>query len=284
MLRTVRTPASLVPLAFALACGSSGGPSADADPVAELHALVGARGAAAEGQMQRRGYTAVGGGSEGGASVTYWRRAADGTCVSVRTADGRYEAIAPATQRDCERAETATLVVAEPDAGGYRTVCGVMVDGKPVRYVCSVVGGDQRRAPTTLRFPDMVMVLHWQGGKRVRVEPEGVAPIDGTWTEYEGETDVVTPDRTWFYVSDREAAALEVASMEGLCSDAWYRSIEAKVPTGDGQGHGPDVGSDEWKSVVEFKLGIRGRPGLPSRDSQGWCSHIDGIVRERGPR
>ena len=66
-----------------------------------------------------------------------------------------------------------------------------------------------------------------------------------------------------------------------LCSDAWYRSIEAKVPTGDGQGHGPDFGSDEWKSVIEFRLGIRGKPDLPSRNSEAWCRLVDQLVRER---
>jgi uncharacterized protein len=64
-----------------------------------------------------------------------------------------------------------------------------------------------------------------------------------------------------------------------LCSDAWYRFIEEKVPTGDGQGHGPDIGSDEWKSVIEFKLGIRDQSDLPRRDSQAWCGHIDKIVQ-----
>lgn len=66
------------------------------------------------------------------------------------------------------------------------------------------------------------------------------------------------------------------------CSDAWFRAIEAKVPTGDGQGHGPDVGSDEWKSVVEFKLGIRGKPGVPARDGAAWCAYIDHIVLGTG--
>jgi uncharacterized protein len=62
------------------------------------------------------------------------------------------------------------------------------------------------------------------------------------------------------------------------CSDSWYRSIEEKIATSDAQGHGPDIGSDEWKSVVEFKLGIRGKPNLPERDSEAWCSHVDQIV------
>ena len=63
-----------------------------------------------------------------------------------------------------------------------------------------------------------------------------------------------------------------------LCTAAWYQSIEEKVPTGDGRGHGPDVGSDEWKSVVEFKLGIRGKSDLPRRDSEAWCRLIDQLV------
>ena len=68
---------------------------------------------------------------------------------------------------------------------------------------------------------------------------------------------------------------------ETLCSDSWSQFIEEKIPTGDDQGHGPDVGSGEWKSVIEFKLGIRDKPGLPDRDSEAWCRHIDQIVRER---
>ena len=62
------------------------------------------------------------------------------------------------------------------------------------------------------------------------------------------------------------------------CSAAWYQSIEDTVPTGDRSGHGPDIGSDEWKSVVEFKLGIQGSPDVPGRDSEAWCRYIDQIV------
>jgi len=72
------------------------------------------------------------------------------------------------------------------------------------------------------------------------------------------------------------------------CSEPVYRRIEAQVPTGDGRGHGPDVGSEEWKSVVEFKLGIRDQGEAPSRDSDAWCRYIDRIVlseprRHAGP-
>lgn len=68
------------------------------------------------------------------------------------------------------------------------------------------------------------------------------------------------------------------AGAQVICSDAWYRSVEEVVPTGDGQGHGPDAGSDEWKSVVEFKLGIRGEPEVPARDTDDWCRYIDQLV------
>jgi uncharacterized protein len=64
-----------------------------------------------------------------------------------------------------------------------------------------------------------------------------------------------------------------------FCTQQWYRFIEDKVATGDGQGHGPDLGSTEWQSVVEFKLGIRGKAEVPQRNSDAWCHHIDQIVR-----
>ena len=48
-------------------------------------------------------------------------------------------------------------------------------------------------------------------------------------------------------------------------------------------GHGPDIGSGEWKSVVEFKLGIRGNPDVPDRDSQEWCSYIDALIQQKRP-
>jgi hypothetical protein len=52
------------------------------------------------------------------------------------------------------------------------------------------------------------------------------------------------------------------------------------LTTDDGMGHGPDIGSDEWKSVVEFRLGVRGIPGTPDRSSEDWCTYIDAHIRQ----
>lgn len=77
-----------------------------------------------------------------------------------------------------------------------------------------------------------------------------------------------------------------VAQAPDLCSAEWQDSIDRVLVSGDGQGHGPDIGSDEWKSVVEFKLGIRDMDNVPNRDSEAWCRHIDQLVskdEESGP-
>ena len=66
------------------------------------------------------------------------------------------------------------------------------------------------------------------------------------------------------------------------CSVQWQQYIEAQLRTGDSEGHGPDIGSLEWLSVVEFKLGIRGDPAIPSRESDEWCIFIDEKIRKSG--
>jgi hypothetical protein len=59
------------------------------------------------------------------------------------------------------------------------------------------------------------------------------------------------------------------------CSSEWYALVEKQIPSGDGQGHGPDLGSLEWRSVIEFKLGIRGNAKIPLLESEQWCGYIN---------
>lgn len=69
-----------------------------------------------------------------------------------------------------------------------------------------------------------------------------------------------------------------------LCSAGWLAWVERQLVSGDGQGHGPDVGSDEWRSVIEFRLGIRGNAQVPARSSEAWCRYIDQQLRMRQPQ
>ncbi len=63
------------------------------------------------------------------------------------------------------------------------------------------------------------------------------------------------------------------------CTEAWYAHVESVVSSGDGRGHGPDIGSAEWKSVIEFRLGVWDDAGNPDRASVAWCEFIDERVR-----
>ncbi|MBX3610877.1 MAG: MliC family protein [Hydrogenophaga sp.] len=65
------------------------------------------------------------------------------------------------------------------------------------------------------------------------------------------------------------------------CGPAWQRSVEQRLPSGDGQGHGPDLGSAEWRAVVAFKLGLRGRSDMPPIDSDAWCTAVEQALARR---
>lgn len=88
-------------------------------------------------------------------------------------------------------------------------------------------------------------------------------------------------DAIFFTLALTLCQASAAATAESPCTPEWYQFVEQKLISSDGQGHGPDLGSDEWKGVVEFKLGIRGQADLPGRDSDDWCQLIDRLVRER---
>ncbi|GIU44985.1 hypothetical protein TUM4438_17440 [Shewanella sairae] len=59
------------------------------------------------------------------------------------------------------------------------------------------------------------------------------------------------------------------------CNQTWFTKVEQQLTSGDDQGHGPDLGSLEWRSVIEFKLGIRGQATLPAKDTELWCDYIN---------
>jgi hypothetical protein len=88
-----------VPLLLALLLLAS--PAAAQDAVPALKDLVGARAAGAESDMTARGYEFLRTDEAGDAKYGYWREKSTGKCVTVRTAEGRYESIVYAPAADC---------------------------------------------------------------------------------------------------------------------------------------------------------------------------------------
>lgn len=64
------------------------------------------------------------------------------------------------------------------------------------------------------------------------------------------------------------------------CTQNWYKKVESRIPTGDEHGHGPDIGSLEWKNVVEKRIGISGNKIVPNISSKQWCTYINKILFE----
>lgn len=73
------------------------------DPVPGLADLVGARAGQAENTVTQRGYRFVKSEPSGGAMYSYWWEAGTNSCVTIRTADGRYESIVYGLASSCNR-------------------------------------------------------------------------------------------------------------------------------------------------------------------------------------
>jgi hypothetical protein len=56
-------------------------------------------------------------------------------------------------------------------------------------------------------------------------------------------------------------------------SPLWLEWVESVVQTGDGQGHGPDIGSEEWCRAVDQKLFAA--PSVEPPCSAGWQIRVN---------
>lgn len=66
-----------------------------------------------------------------------------------------------------------------------------------------------------------------------------------------------------------------------LGSAEWYAWVDRSLDISDGNGHGPDQGSDEWNQAVQRKLGQeapQSQPGSPE-----WQQSVDALLRTRMP-
>ena len=98
----------------------------------------------------------------------------------------------------------------------FGTVCGVITGGKTYSYRCTatdIYSGNQK-VRTVLRYPDQTIELTWKAGKQVGLQFEGMTPQVATFSTYEGETNFIFEDKTYFYWSDKGAAKMELQNFK----------------------------------------------------------------------
>ncbi|MGV2828967.1 hypothetical protein [Myxosarcina sp. GI1(2024)] len=180
-------------------------------PVPDLQDLVGVRGSSGEAELQNRGYEFIRTDKSGDSAYSYWTESGTGTCVTVRTENGRYQSLVYAPSSDCGKAETTELRTET-----FETVCGVIVDGQNYRYLCEASeqysGND--KVKTTLSYPDIELQLTWKPNNQVVIDTTGASSIEASYFTSEGETDIFTSEKTYFYISDKEMATMEVQNFQ----------------------------------------------------------------------
>lgn len=176
-------------------------------PVPNLQDLVDARGSSGETELENRGYEFIRTEKSEDSAYSYWLESETGKCVTVRTENGRYQSLVYAPSSDCGTTNTSEL-----STETFKTVCGVIVDRQNYRYLCEVSEqyNGNNRVKTTLRYPDIELQLTWKSGNQVTIDTTGASSINATYSTSEGETDIFTSDKTYFYISDKDLAAMEV--------------------------------------------------------------------------
>ena len=180
-------------------------------PVPNLQDLVDARGSSGEAELQNRGYEFIRTEKSEDSAYSYWLESGTGKCVTVRTENGRYQSLVYTPSFDCETASTPELRTET-----FETVCGVIVDGQNYRYLCEALDQYEgnNRVKTTLRYPDIELQLVWKSGNQVRIDTTGTSSIEATYSTSEGETDIFTSEKTYFYISDQGLATIELQNFQ----------------------------------------------------------------------
>ncbi len=76
------------------------------------------------------------------------------------------------------------------------------------------------------------------------------------------------------------AACQSADSTDSVGSFAWMERVDRQLSISDGQGHGPDYGSQEWCDVVYFKLhGQHAAEPVPC--DQDWMKEVDQAIQKR---
>lgn len=101
------------------------------EPVGVLSDLVGAKAGQAENTVKQRGYTWVKTDKQAAGIYSYWTEKGTGECVTIRTADGRYQSIVYASKLDCEgAAQQKQSTVVNPS---WTNACETAINDKILR-------------------------------------------------------------------------------------------------------------------------------------------------------
>jgi hypothetical protein len=177
--------------------------------VAELKDLVGARPMDVASELEKRGYELAG----VERSTEFWRKSSQ--CIRVNLAYGRVLKVASERATNCDKAAANNATAPRPTGAGFSTVCGVMVNGKPIKYRCMLEGvAPGGKGTTVLHVPDdqTTITMTWPGGDRVTVTFTGMKPQEATYTTSDGITRFVY-EHEYFFASDRTAAARELKTV-----------------------------------------------------------------------
>lgn len=76
------------------------------------------------------------------------------------------------------------------------------------------------------------------------------------------------------------ASCKGTAPTETIGSEAWLERVNQELAVSDGQGHGPDYGSQEWCNVVHLRL-YGEQSQKPVDCDQKWMQDVDAAMRKR---
>ena len=175
----------------------------------ELQDLVGARVIDVAPELEKRGYERAG----AERALEFWRKSSQ--CIGVSIAYGRVLKVAAEKVSDCDKAAANKPTAPRPTSAGFSTMCGAMVNGKPVKYRCTLEGVAPGGTGTTvLSVPDSqtTITMTWPGGDRVTVTFAGMKPQETTYSTSNGITRFVY-EHEYFFASDRSAAERELKTV-----------------------------------------------------------------------
>lgn len=79
--------------------------------------------------------------------------------------------------------------------------------------------------------------------------------------------------------TENDANSPALPTTPALGSADWQQWVDTNIQSGDGQGHGPDIGSEEWCGTIDHRI-FRGSTGLtPCSDE--WNQKVTEVILKK---